>query len=79
VIWGGAPTPLLRGMGLFLSVAPSLNGVMDITVIVDLVAHGGCQGERSRLHSYRGLVPRVRGRSKLLLEVSPLLPLSYGA
>jgi hypothetical protein len=39
---------------------------------------GGHQGERLRLRSCRGLAPRVHGRSELLPEVSPLLPLASG-
>jgi hypothetical protein len=37
VIYSGAPTPLLRSAGLRLSVASSLDGVMDVAVVADLV------------------------------------------
>ena len=41
VIQDGAPAPSLRGTGLCLSMAPGLDGVMNVTVVVDLVACGG--------------------------------------
>ena len=41
VIQGKAPTLLLRGMGLRLSMAPCLNGVADIVVVANLVVSGG--------------------------------------
>ena len=40
MIWDGALAPSLRGIGLRLSMAPGLDGVMDIVVITDLVACG---------------------------------------
>ena len=41
MIQDGALAPSLRGTGLRLSVVPGLDGVMDITIIADLVACGG--------------------------------------
>jgi hypothetical protein len=41
VIWGGAPAPLLGSAGLLLSMAPDLDGVADVTVVVDPMVHGG--------------------------------------
>jgi hypothetical protein len=41
VIRGRAPTPLLRGIGPRLSVASSLDGVMDVAVVVDPMAREG--------------------------------------
>ena len=41
MIRGGTPALSLRGMGLRLSVALGLDGVTDITVVVDPVARGG--------------------------------------
>ena len=32
---------MLRGTGLRLRVAPGFDGVMDVAVVVDPVAHGG--------------------------------------
>ena len=34
---------MLRGMGLRLRVAPSLDGIMDITIVIDLVPHGDAE------------------------------------
>ena len=45
VIWDRALTPSLRGTGLRLSMAPGLDGVMDIVVVADLVARGGAEGK----------------------------------
>jgi hypothetical protein len=76
---GWYPRPSLRGMGLCLSVVPSFDGVTDIAVVADPVAHGGTPGRKVTLRSCRGLAPRVCSRSKLLPKVSPLLPAAYGA
>jgi hypothetical protein len=59
--------------------APGLDGVTNIAAITNPVVHGGTRGERSCLLSYQGLAPRVRYQLELLLEVSPLLPLTGGA
>jgi hypothetical protein len=41
VIQDRAPAPSLRGTGLCLSVAPSLDDVIDVMVIANLVPHRG--------------------------------------
>jgi hypothetical protein len=41
VIQGEAPTLLLRGMGLCLSMASGFNGVTNVVIVADMVARGG--------------------------------------
>jgi hypothetical protein len=41
VIQGEAPTLLLRGMGLHLSMVSGFNGVMNVVIITDMVARRG--------------------------------------
>jgi hypothetical protein len=60
VIWGGALAPLLGSAGLLLSMAPGLDGVADVTVIVDPMVHGG--------------TPRGKLMPLLLPKESPPLP-----
>jgi hypothetical protein len=58
---GWCPCPTSQGYRIAHDVVPSLDGVADVAVITDLVAHRGHQGERSCLCSYRGLVPQIHG------------------
>jgi hypothetical protein len=46
VIQGGALTPLLRSARLCVSVAPGLDGVVDVAVIANPMAHGTTSGGR---------------------------------
>ena len=64
VIQGEAPALSLRCIGLCLSVAPILDGVMDVMVITDLVVHGGTpRGKVAPL-----LLPRLGAPSPWLVE-----------
>jgi hypothetical protein len=64
VIRGGAPIPSLRGIGLCLSVAPGLDGVLDGMVIANLVAHGGT----TRRKVAPSLLPRLGALGPRLVE-----------
>jgi hypothetical protein len=62
----GRPTaPSLRGMGLCMSMAPGLNGVTEVAVIVDPVSRGGG-------------TPRRKVTPSLLLRLSAPGPWSVG-